>query len=237
MNMFKRVGAVIAVFITFAGAANAQGIYDQCIIAIEAGDQAKVVELATTVKRLKFPGVNAKKAETCLETAFETDFELDYGSGEFVDSLAAAELKKHKEERKRLLAESRVLQEKISCHKGKISKANDVIEGQSMLLSTSNNQVIKDLTLEACLALHKSDSYAAILNPICRSAFSENLHPDLDISVAQDLYWQLSEVKAKSQREIIQLQAKIDAIFDVQADEEEKSKYENILAEIMAPCD
>ena len=237
MNMFKSVGAVTAIFITFAGATNAQSIYDQCITAIEAGDKAKVVELATTVKRLKYPGVNEKKAEKCLETAFETDFEIDYRSGEFVDSAAAAAIKQEKEERARRLAETKKLQEKISCHKGKVTKVDDLIKAQEMLMSASNKAVINNLTLRACLDLHKSNPFAAILNPICRSAFSESLHPDLEIEADQKIYRQLSEVKVNSQIEIIQLQAKIDAIFDVQSDKEGNNEYDDILADLMVPCD
>ena len=47
-----------------ASTANAQSIYDKCIAAIEAQDTSKLEEIATTVKRLRYPGINAKKADS-----------------------------------------------------------------------------------------------------------------------------------------------------------------------------
>lgn len=228
--------AIIAVSLN-SGAANAQGIYDKCMAAIEAGDDEVVKELAATVKRLKYPGVNADKAETCLEEAYGGDFVLDFSTGEFVDGDAAAALQKQKDERKNLLERKGTLREQQQCHQDKLNTIDKLYAANQLILENSNNKLVQELTVNACTDLHEKDPYDAILHPICRNIFLKNIHPDLDTTAELDTFNLLKEIKARSESEIARLENELVSLSKKGQEQEEQKPIANILEELLQPCD
>lgn len=80
-----------------------------------------------------------------------------------------------------------------------MSNRDSIAEG----LKNQNTQLVEDRTYDACKKLHLSEPDVAILNPICRQAFLNGFHPDLDLSSASDDYQQLN-LNIREQRQVVQ---------------------------------
>jgi len=82
-------------------------------------------------------------------------------------------------------------------------------EGLAAEVISANEKFIAQRTLQACKILNQEDSNAAILNPICRQAFKDALHPDLDLSDATKNYKKLANEITHQQEKIEKLRKPI----------------------------
>ena len=226
---------LFGLFCLVASTANAQSIYDKCIAAIDSGDSSALQEIAATVKRLKYPGINAKKAEKCLETAFEKDFEFDPASGMFVDGAEAAERKKQKAENKERQSKIIAISNKLGCHRKKLENIEKLKLAQLQVFIDENNSFIGARTLAACLALNESDPNKAILNPICRDAFANTLHPDL--AVDREFLNILVNAEEANLDATAKLQAELSKLQMDGVNKESSSDFQAVIEEALAPCD
>lgn len=217
-----------------ASAANSQSIYDKCIAAIEAQDASKLKEIATTVKRLKYPGINAKKAEQCLEEAFGKDFEFDPATGSFVDGEEAAERKKQKaanRERQTKIAE---ISNRLGCHRKKLENIDRLRAAQIRVFYDNNASLIELRTYAACVELNSADPSSAILNPICREVFQNTLHPDLELD--NDFLDKL-DVAEKANREASdKLQAELSKLQMDSSLKKSNSDFRELIEDALTPC-
>jgi len=226
---------LFGLFCLVASTVNAQSIYDKCIAAIDTGDASALQEIATTVKRLKYPGINAKKAEKCLETAFEQDFEFDPASGMFVDGTEAAERKKQKAENKERQSKIIEISNKLGCHRKKLENIEKLKLAQLQVFIDENNSFIGARTYAACVALNKSDPNTAILNPICRDVFANTLHPDLDVD--RDFLNILVNAEEANLDATAKLQAELSKLQMGGGKKESSSDFQAVIEEALAPCD
>ena len=226
---------LFGLFCVVASTTNAQSIYDKCIAAIDAGDSSALIEIATTIKRLKYPGINAKKAEKCLETAFEKDFEFDPTSGMFVDGAEAAERKKQKAENQERQSKIIEISNKLGCHRKKLENIEKLKLAQLQVFINENNSFIGARTLAACVDLNKSDPYKAILNPICRDVFTNTLHPDLDVD--KGLLDILVDAEGANLDATAKLQAELSKLQMGSGAKESNSDFQGLIDEALAPCD
>lgn len=237
MNLKLSAFFAVAITSTTFEAANAQGIYDKCIAAIDAGDTQKVMELANTVKRLKFPGVNAEKAETCLETAFGGDFILDFSSGSFIDGEAAAELQKEKDKRKLAAQKTSALGLAKSCHQDKLDKIERLEKVYGQVRKNSNDKLINELTQKACMRMHEDNPFDAILHPVCRATFIQGVHPDLDITNDLKVANMLGVITANSEAEIARIDDELDALYRNGQQSDQGKTISEILGDLQKPCE
>ena len=226
---------LFGLFYIVASTTNAQSIYDKCMAAIDAEDSSALIEIATTVKRLKYPGINAKKAEKCLESAFEKDFEFDPSSGMFVDGAEAAERKKQKAENKERQSKIIEISNKLGCHRKKLETIEKLKLAQLQVFIDENNSFIGARTLAACVQLNESDPYKAILNPICRDSFANTLHPDLDVDKGfLDI---LIDAEGANLDATAKLQAELSKLQMGSGGKKNSSDFQGLIEEALAPCD
>ena len=226
---------LFGLFCMIASTTNAQSIYDKCIAAIDAGDSAALQEIATTVKRLKYPGVNAKKAEKCLETAFEKEFEFDPSSGMFVDGVEAAERKKQKAANKERQTKIIEISNKLGCHRKKLENIYKLQAAQLQVFFDDNNSFITVRTYSACVELNEKDPHEAILNPICREAFAKTLHPDLEVD--REFLDKLNIAEVTNRGSIAKLETELSELQMGGSDKKSNSDFQDVVDDALATCE
>ena len=232
---FEMKKILFGLFCVIASTANAQSIYDKCISAIDSGDSSALQEIASTVKRLKYPGVNAKKAEKCLETAFEKEFEFDPASGMFVDGAEAAERKKQKAKNKEQQSKIIEISNKLGCHRKKLENIEKLKLAQLQVFIDENNSLIGARTFAACVALNESDPNTAILNSICREAFANTLHPDLDVD--KEFLDILVVAEEANLEATAKLQAELSKLQMGSGGKKSSSDFQAVIDDALSPCE
>ena len=225
---------LICLFCLAASTANAQSIYDKCIAAIEAQDASKLEEIATTVKRLKYPGINAKKAEQCLETAYGKDFEFDPATGSFVDGEEAAKRKQQKAANKERQSKIAEISNKLGCHRKKLENIDTLKAAQIRVFYDENASLIELRTYSACVQLNAKDSNAAILNPICREVFNKTLHPDLELD--SDFLDKLDRAEKANREASNKLQAELSKLQMGSGPKKSSSDFQELIEDALTPC-
>ena len=178
MNRLSQVIWTI-VFVTCAGLVHAQSTttYDKCLIALEEGDIDQAQRLAAVIESKKnLTEENVIKGTRCLEEAWGETYWYHPDYKFWVKGEKAITLKQAaatREVREKLMRKQRCLLAKSSA----IDDLRKIILDE---LDTENKQLIGERTLAACIELNDADPTAAILNPICREAFTQKLHPDLE---------------------------------------------------------
>ena len=206
------------VFVIFAGSVNAQSTstYDKCLAALAEGDldQAKTLAAEIESKR-NLTQENIIKGTRCLEETFGDIFWYDPDYNFWTKGDRAVNLKKmhEKQERKEMLKKKQAeLQKKLKQQEAELQKKREPLEKKETCLISkkaaidalkssvfgkiieNNKQLINERTLSACVKINDADPIAAIMNPICREVFTQNLHPDLE---NQDLIAQYQELNSE----------------------------------------
>lgn len=171
----------IIVLAMCAGLANAQSTttYDKCLIALEEGDIDQAQKLAAVIESKKnLTDENVIKGTRCLEEAWGETYWYHPDYKFWVKGEQAITLKQAaatREVREKLMRKQRCLLRKEKA-------LNDLKSSLLDKISVENDILIREATEVACSKLHAENPNAAILNPVCRAVFKNDLHPDLDIS-------------------------------------------------------
>lgn len=186
--------------VTCAGLVHAQSTttYDKCLMALEEGDTEQAQRLATVIESKKnLTDENIIKGTRCLEEAWGETYWYHPDYKFWVKGEKAITLKQAaatREVREKLMRKQRCLLKK--------EKALDDLKDNLLdTISVENDILIRESTEIACAKLHEENPDAAILNPICRKAFENDLHPDLDIS---DLGTKYRKVEGEQVNTILQ---------------------------------
>ncbi len=154
---------------------------EECLAAIESGDQDRVVEIAETMKswRTIFATKLIMDARTCLGQATGEAWEYNYqhsmfqNSREAKEQLEAAKLKKEKR-RLALIERKCILKDDIQRYEGEIFSAQNEVEDQ---LEAARSEVFLEM-MNRCELWFKEDKQSAILSPVCNKVFIEVGFPD-----------------------------------------------------------
>ena len=169
------------VLVVCAGLANAQSTttYDKCLIALEEGDIDQAQRLAAVIESKKnLTDENVVKGTRCLEEAWGETYWYHPDYKFWVKGEKAITLKQAattREVREKLMRKQRCLLKKEKV-------LDDLKDNLLDTISVENDILIREATEIACAKLHEENPNAAILNPVCRAVFKNDLHPDLDIS-------------------------------------------------------
>ena len=206
------------VFVIFAGSVDAQSTstYDKCLTALAEGDLEQAQTLAGLIRNERnLTQENIIKGTRCLEEAFGEIFWYDAKKYYWYKGDMAIMLKKAAEERK-IIEEERKraaeIRRKRKQQEAELQKKREPLEKKRTCLISkkaaidalkssvfgkiieNNKQLINERTLSACVKINDADPIAAIMNPICREVFTQNLHPDLE---NQDLIAQYQELNSE----------------------------------------
>ena len=195
------------VFVIFAGSVNAQSTstYDKCLAALAKGDLDQAKTLAGVIRfERNLTQENIIKGTRCLEEAFGEIFWYDAKKYYWYKGDLAIKFKKVAEERRIIEEERRkeselqkkreIIEKKALCLRNKKAAIDALKSSVFGKIIENNKQLINERTLSACVKINDADPIAAIMNPICREVFTQNLHPDLE---NQDLIAQYQELNSE----------------------------------------
>lgn len=198
MKVFTSAVIVLLICISSAQAQATANSYEKCVAAIEVGDIDEVRSLAAIIEtKLNLTSDNLENAKKCLEAAYDDVYEYHPDSKKWVKGAKAIELRKMiaaRAEENRIKVKQNQLKGQRRCLLGKIGAIEDIEKFIFDGLHTQNKKIIETKTLNACIELNNADPNAAILNPVCREAFTQKLHPDVE---TQDLAKQFQELASE----------------------------------------
>lgn len=191
MKLFISAIFMVIGFVSSVNGQTMMNTYTKCVVALENGDMDQVRSLAAVIATKKnLTRDSIEKGKKCLEAAFDEIYEYhpDYKywvKGE--KAVALTQMLATREVRNRLMRKERCFVQKFEA----IEAMKKVILKD---LTAENKSMIGKRTMAACIELNNTDPNAAILNPICREAFTQKLHPDLE---NQELLQQFQELDAE----------------------------------------
>ena len=196
------------VFVIFAGSVNAQSnsTYDKCLTALAEGDLDQAKTLAAEIEsKINLTQENILKATRCLEEAFGDIFWYNPDYKFWTKGNTAIKMKK--------LAEKRKLQDKVNRKEQCLFSKRNAIDKMKVyildVMAVDNKNLIAIRTLSACVELNEIDPNAAILNPICRESFTNNLHPDLENQDLLEQYQELNSEDAVARLDLMETQLEL----------------------------
>lgn len=195
------------------GASNAERI-KLCLEDELSKDEGLVLSSDMMKWKFEFSEYVKENAGVCYEklTGIPAEFKNGTGlvfsekerqSAKDAQAESAAEVARAKEALALKTAELEKLRQKQSCL---MNKEKAIVRLQVEILDrleADNLELIEKRTLEACFLLNDNDPNAAILNPICRAAFIQSLHPDLGDKDAFDTLKMLGAKKAEVKSDLI----------------------------------
>ena len=177
MKLFISAIFMVIGFVSSVNGQTMMNTYTKCVVALENGDMDQVKSLAAVIaKKKNLTRDSIEKGKKCLEAAFDEIYEYHPDYKYWVKGEKAVALKQMLSTRKirdQLAKRESCLSKKIAA----IALSKEAILG---LLTEDNNSFIAERTFEACVGLNETNPDAAILNPVCREAFAQKLHPELE---------------------------------------------------------
>jgi hypothetical protein len=146
-------------------------------------------------------------------------------------------VKNKKQKTKNKERQSKIIEisNKLGCHRKKLENIEKLKLAQLQVFIDENNSLIGARTFAACVALNESDPNKAILNPICRDAFANTLHPDLDVD--REFLNILVNAEEANLDATAKLQAELSKLQMGGGSEESSSDFQAVIEEALAPCD